>query len=212
MSLQLDRTDVEILELLQEDGRMMYKDIANRVGVSLPTVRARLKRLLDLGVVRKFTVIIDPDKIYGKIRTIFLLQAEPTHIDEICTKLAEIKEVREVYVVAGTYTVVAKIEVRDIAELGDMTTRKLPSLAGVQNLACLVLTRTAKEEYGASVTPEAMVQFRCEFCRAPILGKPLVEIVDGVRYYFSGEACLRAFRERHAQASARARQPSENLR
>jgi DNA-binding Lrp family transcriptional regulator len=43
MSLQLDNTDSQIIELLQKDGRMMFKEIASAVGVSLPTVRARIQ-------------------------------------------------------------------------------------------------------------------------------------------------------------------------
>ncbi len=66
MSFKLDELDASIIELLQRDSRMMYKDIAEKTNVSLPTVRARIKRLLDLGVIKKFTIVVDADKISGK--------------------------------------------------------------------------------------------------------------------------------------------------
>lgn len=79
-----------------------------------------------------------------------------------------------------------------------MTTKRLPSVEGIVGVSCLVLTKTAKEEYGASVVPSSMVQFKCEFCRAPILGKPLIEYIDSGKFYFSGEECANAYNQRRA--------------
>jgi Lrp/AsnC family transcriptional regulator for asnA, asnC and gidA len=100
--LKLDTLDVGIIEALQQDGRILYKDIAKKMGVSLPTARARINRLMDLGVIRKFTVIVDADKVYGKIRAFCLIQARPGKIEEICEKLGSMREVRETYVTAGS--------------------------------------------------------------------------------------------------------------
>jgi hypothetical protein len=66
----------------------------------------------------------------------------------------------------------------------------------------LVVTKTGKEEYGASVEAEAMVQFKCSFCNAPILGKPYVEYIDGGRYYFNAEECAKAYKQKKAKGKA----------
>ncbi len=196
MVIRLDRIDVGIIELLQTDGRMMYKDIARETGVSLPTVRARIKRLTDLGVIKKFTVIVDPDKIRGKIRTVLLIQANPPDIEQVYAKLSEIKELREVYGVAGSFTIVVKAEVNDIAELGKLTAEKLPQVKGITGITSLLITKTPKEEYGASVLLEDVVVYKCDFCGMPIEGKPVIEWINNVRYRFGAEDCAAAFKEK----------------
>jgi DNA-binding Lrp family transcriptional regulator len=196
MSIQLDRTDVQIIEMLQEDGRMLYKDIAQKVGVSLPTVRTRILKLVELGVIKKFTVIVDADKILGKVRGLVLLQVGPSDVDKAMAKLGSMKEVREVYKTAGSNPLVLKVEARDLDGLGQLVSDKLSGIEGVTGASTLVVTRTGKEEYGASVEAEAMVQFKCSFCKAPILGKPYTEYIDGGRYYFNAEECATAYKQK----------------
>jgi len=194
--LKLDLQDVQIIEALQQDGRMQYKDIARKVGLSLPTVRARIKRLMDLGVVRKFTIIVDPDKIYGKVRAFCLFQAHPGGIQEVCGKLEAMKEVRELYLTAGSQAIAAKVEVSSIGELGQLMTERLQEVPGVSGASCLVITTTKKEEYGAFVEPDVAIQYKCDFCDGSIVGKPHVEFIQGGRYYFTGKECAEAYKNK----------------
>ncbi len=41
-----------------------------------------------------------------------------------------------------------------------------------------------------------MIQFKCEFCGAPIFGKPYIEYIDGGRYYFNAEECAMAYKQK----------------
>lgn len=196
MPMQLDKMDVQIIETLQGDGRIMYKDVAQKVGVSLPTVRTRIQRLIELGVIKKFTVIVDPDRIYGKVRGLILLQVDPSNVDEAMAKLSSMKEVREIYMTAGSSPLALKVEARDIDELGQLTSKKLSGIKGVTGCSCLVITKTGKEEHGASVEADVMIQFKCAFCGAPIFGKPYIEYIDGGRYYFNAEECAKAYKHK----------------
>lgn len=196
MSIQLDRIDAQIIEMLQGDGRMLYKDIAQKVGVSLPTVRSRIRTLVELGVIKKFTVIVDADKILGKVRGVVLLEVNPSSVEEVMARLATLKEVREVYKTAGSNPLLLKVEAKDLDGLGQLVSSKLSGIEGISACSCLVITKTGKEEYGASVEADVMVQFKCAFCQAPILGKPYLEYINGGRYYFNAEACAIAYKQK----------------
>ena len=196
MSVRLDKIDAQIIEMLQSDGRIMYKEVAQKAGVSLPTVRSRIRRLVEFGVIKKFTVIVDPEKIFGRLRGIVLLQVDPSSIEEAMTKLESIKEVREMYLTAGSSPLILKVEARDLDELGQLTSKRLAQVRGVTGSSCFVITKTGKEEYGASVEPNITLYFKCEFCHAPIFGKPYIEYIDGGRYYFNAEECAKAYKHR----------------
>lgn len=207
MSVQLDNVDVQIIEMLQADGRVAYKEIAQKIGVSLPTVRTRINKLVELGVIKNFTVIVDPDRIYGKVRGFVLLQVQPADVEEAMARLTDMKEVREIYMTAGSNPITVKVEARDLDELSKLTSRKFSEVKGVTGCSYLVITRTGKEEYGASVEPQTMIQFKCEFCGAPIFGKPYVEYIDGGRYYFNAEECARAYKQKlvHGEEQSKAK-------
>lgn len=196
MPLTIDETDARILELLQEDGRMMYKDIASRVGLSLPTVRKRIERLTEFGIIKRFAVLVDTGKVLGRLRALLLIQADPSSVDNISRKLSEMNEVREVYLSAGSHNIVAKVETRDSESLGRLTTTSLKAIKGIMGMSSLILTRAEKEEYGGTIESHSLVQFKCKFCNAPILGKPYIEIIDGVRYYFSAPECVEAYKQK----------------
>ncbi len=203
MSIQLDGIDAQIIEMLQRDGRMLYKDLARKAGVSLPTVRARTQKLVELGVIKKFTVIVDADKILGKVRAIVLLQVNPQEVEDVVAKVGALKEVREVYKTAGSSPLVLKVEARDLDELGQLVSNKLGSIKGIVSCSSFVVTKTGKEEYGASVEADVMVQFKCSFCNAPILGKPYIEYIEGGRYYFNSEECATAYKQRKLRKEVR---------
>jgi Lrp/AsnC family transcriptional regulator for asnA, asnC and gidA len=196
MSLRLDSLDTGIIKLLQENARIMYKDMADKMGVSLPTVRTRIRRLTDLGVIKKFTVIVDPEKTAGRVRAVFLFEADPTSVDEICKKLLSMLEVRELYTTTGSYNIVAKVEVDGVHELGEFATRKFLELKGILGISSLVITGTRKEEYGSQVDTGLTLQFKCDFCQAMIAGTPVIEWIGGGRYYFTGKECAKAFKQR----------------
>lgn len=194
--LKLDKIDVEIIRILQNDGRMMYKDIANRLNVSLPTVRIRIKKLATLGVIKKFTIIIDPDKIFGKIRTVFMIQVSGATLKEAMGKLAELEQIRQIYSVAGGYNLVVIGDFDNVGAVGEFASKILPSIQGIQGISCSVITEVAKEEYGSSVEPEAIIQCKCEFCGGIVLGRPLVEEINGVKRFFTGKECAEAYKKR----------------
>lgn len=194
--MRLDALDAQIIKMLQGNARIMYKDIAKKIGVSIPTVTARIDKLLEFGVIKKFTVIVDSDKLAGKIRAVFLFKIEPRQMDAVCKSLSGLEEIREIYAIAGNYSVAAKIEVKDMKNLLDTVTKKVSTIKGVKDTTCLVIIDTLKEEYGGLVEPNLIISFRCQFCNAPIVGKPHVEYIGGGRYYFNSKDCAEAYKER----------------
>jgi len=174
----------------------MYKDAAKQLNVSIPTIRARVRRLRELGVIKKFTIVVDPDKIFGKTRAVFIIEGKSPELENIGKELAEIEEIREVHVTTGAFGIMAKVEVNNIAELEELLTKKLNKIPGITNLKTSIIVKTVKEEYGVLVQPEAVVQFRCAFCGGIIVEEPYIEEINGVKYYFHGKACADGFKER----------------
>jgi Lrp/AsnC family leucine-responsive transcriptional regulator len=202
MSLKLDNIDASILELLQKDGRMMFKDLARAVGVSLPTVRDRINKLSELGVIKKFTVIVDSEKLWGRVSV--LIFAEPPSDDDemLAEKIKGIHQIRTGYLISGEKRLLLQVELDDIKELNEFVSKTLKTRLGISYPTSAVVTKVLKEEYGATVKSNVILHFKCDFCNAVIYGKPVIEYISGARYYFSGQDCAQAFKEKRLKSNS----------
>ncbi|HDZ62381.1 MAG TPA: Lrp/AsnC family transcriptional regulator, partial [Nitrospirae bacterium] len=92
----MDDKDLKIIEIRAEDSRTPFTEIAKRIRVSESTVRKRIKNLEDEGVIKKYSIIIDPAKIGYNTVAIVGLDVEPTKFLSVASKLTEFKEVKYV--------------------------------------------------------------------------------------------------------------------
>jgi len=206
MSYQIDEIDSQVIELLQKDGRMMYKDVAKAVGVSLPTVRSRINKLNEIGLIKKFTIMLDFEKIWGRVRAFVVAQSSETDIEKLKQALSRVQEVRGAYFVAGEKQVLLEVEVEDLLELSNLLSKRLPAQLNLSDASSFVVSRVLKEEYSTTVRPNTSLNFKCDFCGTLIYGKPIIEYIGGGRYYFSGEDCAKAYKDRkleHTVASVK---------
>lgn len=115
---QIDAVDQRIVELLQEDGRRTFGDLAKRVGLSAPAVKRRVDRLEQQGVVTGYTAVIDYAKLGQSLEAFVELRfAGKTRVDDIEGIARDVPAVHALFTVAGDPDAVAWVRVRDVAEL-----------------------------------------------------------------------------------------------
>ncbi|MBK9945317.1 MAG: Lrp/AsnC family transcriptional regulator [Kouleothrix sp.] len=107
---ELDNIDLQILTLLQDDGRMSNADIAQRVGLAPPTVLRRVKLLEERGYIRGYVALIDPLKL-GLIVTAFIFVETSAGCDlvDVNQFLAELPGVQEVHRTIGEWCFLLKV-------------------------------------------------------------------------------------------------------
>ncbi|MES2533746.1 MAG: Lrp/AsnC family transcriptional regulator, partial [Pseudomonadota bacterium] len=101
-----DKTDMAILRLLVADSRQTLQEIGSQVGLSPTTCWTRIKRLEAQGVIKRYTVDIDADKL-GYHDSVIVQVTLESHTDETLYDfgrvLATIPEIQEAYLVSGDY-------------------------------------------------------------------------------------------------------------
>src|SRR6185436_5698722 len=98
----LDATDDLILQMLGEDARQPATDMADRTGLSSAAVRRRIARLERLGVIAKYTVVLDHDQLEPSVEAyVGLSFAGDTNVQAILEELVKRPEVREASTLAG---------------------------------------------------------------------------------------------------------------
>jgi len=115
----LDDINRDLLDLLQVDGRMSYKDLGERIGLTAPAVAERIRKLEDLGVISGYRAVVDYDAIGFPILSIIRLKAA-MHSEGIDAKIAAIPNVIEASRVTGSDSHVIRARLRRMLDLEEL--------------------------------------------------------------------------------------------
>lgn len=121
-----DRLDLRILEMLSDNARKPFLEIARETGISGAAIHQRIQKLTASGVISSFRTIIDPGTIgYQTCAYIGIILNDPSKYDEVVKRLREIPEVVDCHFTTGTYDIFAKIYARNNSNLLDILHNKL---------------------------------------------------------------------------------------
>jgi DNA-binding Lrp family transcriptional regulator len=116
----MDDLDRQILDILRRDARTPYTEIADEVGTSEGTVRNRVERLLDDGIIERFTVSTRTGNIKAMIEVSVKVNVHTTEISET---VAEWDQVDFVWQVSGEEDVVLVVDATDTGAVNRLITR-----------------------------------------------------------------------------------------
>ena len=106
---KLDELDKKLIHYLGEDGRMPVKELVNKLGITNPTLHARMKNLLQSGVL-KIAGLVDVFKVKKVFMALVAIRVfDDSKIDETLNDLSQMKEVSSVYAVTGRFDIFAEI-------------------------------------------------------------------------------------------------------
>lgn len=146
MQLELDDLDRAIVALLQEDARVTNGAIAEQVGSSEATVRRRIDRLLDAGLMR-IVAVASPFALGQKVMAILGLQIARRHQQAIEEALRPLPEVRFIGLTLGSYDMILEVWLSDTDALLDFLTDQISPLPGVQRVEAWQVLKLSKYSY-----------------------------------------------------------------
>ncbi|MBT5281274.1 MAG: Lrp/AsnC family transcriptional regulator [Euryarchaeota archaeon] len=143
--MQLDDTDRRLLAVLLEDARISQRGLAQRIGVAQGTITNRLRRLEELGVIKGYTVLLEPESIGWTMTVITGLRIEKGSMINVQQNIAADPRVFAVYDVTGDYDSMVLARVQSRKDLDDLT-KTVFTLKGVQRSFTQVVLNTVKED------------------------------------------------------------------
>jgi Lrp/AsnC family leucine-responsive transcriptional regulator len=114
----LDETDVKLLTLLSQDASTTATQLMEKVNLSIPAVNKRIRKMRQSGVIRRFTMITDGEKV-GKPITAFILLIlqQASAAEPLMQFVASDPDVLECYAVTGEYDYIIKVCAADVKAL-----------------------------------------------------------------------------------------------
>ena len=114
---ELDPTDLSMIEILQQDGRISVSELGRRVGLSQPAASERLKRLEERGVISGYRAIVDPAAVGLGMMAVIRLRTSHEHIRPCLKQFSEMPEIIEILRLTGEDCFLLKVLVPTPAHL-----------------------------------------------------------------------------------------------
>ncbi len=145
--IKLDKFDIGILRLLQQDAKLTTKEIAAQLGLTNTPVYERIKRLERKGYIKKYVALLDKHKIDRSL-TAFCNVSLKVHskifLDRFEKEILELEEVMECYHIAGLYDYLLKVVVKDMEQYRNFITQKLAVFENIGNVQSSFVMTTIK--------------------------------------------------------------------
>jgi Lrp/AsnC family leucine-responsive transcriptional regulator len=120
---KLDLTDWKLLEILQEDGRISYRELGQKIGLSTPAVSERVRKLEEVGVIVGYGARLDLAKLDRVITAFVSVNTRPERNDPLQDFVKKTPEVLEAHYITGQASFILKISLTSIAALEDFIKR-----------------------------------------------------------------------------------------
>ncbi len=199
--MDLDETDVDILRILQENGRLSFRQMAERVKVSVPTVSSKISNMENMGIIRGYLADLDSERM-GELSVVLTVKAKPSDLKTVAERFRANEHVRKLFLLSNSKlhmicTFSGSHLINDfVAGLGEV-----PEIIeyDISNIIQVV-----KENQRALVEPDISVILPCAFCKKEIRDGPIKLKADDRDYYLCCTTCLKSFQEKIEKLKAKA--------
>lgn len=141
----LDRIDIQLLALLQENGRISQHDLAKAVGLSAPAVAERLRKLEDRGIIKRFTALLDAKRLGWDITAfIFVGISGSKFYPDFRQHVEDTPQVVECHSITGQGSHLLKIRAENTTALESLLAQ-IQAWPGVQWTTTSIVLSTMKE-------------------------------------------------------------------
>ena len=143
--LEPDSLDRQVISLLQADGRCSNREIARQLDVPEATIRYRVRRLTESGLL-KITALVAPEHLGYQLTAVISVQAEGQHVDTVADAISELPEVMWLAVTSGTMDIALTASFQSQDHLYEFLTERLAPLPGVLRTDTAIGLRVVKRD------------------------------------------------------------------
>lgn len=195
--MSLDENDINILNVLQRNGRLSFRQVSEKVKVSVPTVSSKVGSLERLGVIKGYHAVLDPERL-GQLSTIVTVKAKPSELPMIVEHFEMDEQVRQMfYLSSGRILLICTFTGPHL--INDFAAR-LGSVPEIQEYDIANVINVVKELDRAVVAPGLNVVFQCSLCNRDIRGEPIRVRDNGKESYFCSSRCFNASRSQNERS------------
>lgn len=145
--LHIDLIDRNIINILKEDARTSYRQIADQIGKTEATVRRRVNRLIKDMVIQKFTIVLDERKLDNPTKATIKIQPDLNKIKVITDELLKIEAITDIWRLSGDCGMFVRVELPSLEHLDPLIEEEISKIPGVSIKETCFVTKEVKSKY-----------------------------------------------------------------
>lgn len=198
--IELDNLDIKILSHLQANSRKSFQEIAKSCLTSVPTIKSRVDRLLELGIIKKFTIDIDNSKL-GIAEAVLIVNAKPLVVNRIAQDLMEQEEVKELCVTSDSDAAIVSKLAGDMQRILSIQDRI--DLTDVNNIRVISVKTPFRKDTNIPLASSSII-LTCAYCDRKVTGDAVRKRFDDRDYFFCCKTCQGEFEKKYTKLLAKA--------
>jgi len=136
-------SDFELIKLLMKNSRTPYVKLGELLGVSETAIRKRVRKLEEEGVIRRYTIEVDPKKLGFKVNALIGLDTVPERFIAVIEELKAMEEILGLYSASGDHMILLECWFKDSDELARFV-KRLESIHGVSRICPAIILEKLK--------------------------------------------------------------------
>lgn len=138
-NLKVDNVDLKILEVLMQDAKKPYTEVAKKAFVSGGTVHVRMNKMEEAGIVEKTTLKVNYAKLgYDITAFIGIFLQKSALYDQVMTALKNIPEITNIHYTTGNYSMFVKMHCKDTNHLKIVLHDKIQQVEGIERTETMI--------------------------------------------------------------------------
>ncbi|WP_256012481.1 Lrp/AsnC family transcriptional regulator [Desertivirga xinjiangensis] len=149
MPYQPDKIDLQILKILQQNGRITNLQLSSEIGLSPAPTLERVRKLENAGIIKNYHAVINEEELGLGIKTFIQVQLDfhtSNTIQRFADEVKEIEEVVECHHVTGGCDFILKVFVKDIKSYEKLIMEKISNISVVKTFQTMMILSTSKDE------------------------------------------------------------------
>lgn len=145
---KLDRTDLKILQILQENSKITNLDLSKKIGLSPAPTLERVKKLEQSGIIESYHAQVNPQTIGLNVKTFVLVSLawqKENALNNFLEKVNGVEEITECYIITGEADFLMKIVTKDIPSYEKLLFKTLSQIEEIERLKTLMTLSTVKQ-------------------------------------------------------------------
>ncbi|ABR54366.1 putative transcriptional regulator, AsnC family [Methanococcus vannielii SB] len=140
----MDEKDMKILDFLIQDGRKPFTEIAKELNTSESSVRKRVKKMEEDGVIKGYSVMVDTPKMGYTVVAQTGFDTNPEDFLSVAQELCTFEEVKKVFTSTGDHMIMTEIWAKNGKELSEIIFNKLGKIKGIKKVCPAIILEQLK--------------------------------------------------------------------
>jgi Lrp/AsnC family transcriptional regulator for asnA, asnC and gidA len=136
-------SNLDLIKILENNARESFVNIAKKFNVSETAIRKRIKKLEEMGIIKKYTIQVDPTKLGFKIDALIGIDTTPEDYISIIEHLKAMDDIKNLYSSTGDHMILAECWFKDSNELTNFI-KKIEKIKGIIRICPAILLEKLK--------------------------------------------------------------------